>query len=62
MKKVNRFLRCFTQIGATGALLYGSGSCNIDNFWVDGGVTARDALISDFVGAVFATALGLFGL
>ena len=61
MKKVNRFLRCFTQMGASGALLYGAG-CNIDNFWVDGGVTLRDVVIGEFGAAVFGIALGLFGL
>ena len=62
MKKMNKFLRCITQMGATGALLYGGLGCNIDDFWVDGGRTIRDSFLSDLIGAAFATALGLFGL
>lgn len=61
MKKMNGFLRCVAQMGASGALLYGGG-CNIDNFWVDGGVTLRDSVIGEFVAAVIGIPLALLGL
>ena len=61
MRKCNRFLRCMAQIGASGGMLYG-GTCNIDNFWVDGGVTLRDSVIAELVAALIGIPLALLGL
>jgi ABC-type nitrate/sulfonate/bicarbonate transport system permease component len=63
MRKFNQFLRSMTQVGASGALLYGGGGCTVaDNFWVDATVTARDSIIAEAIAAIIGIPLGLLGL
>ena len=61
MLKMQKVVRIVMGI-AGGGLLFVGGNCNIDNFFVDGAVTLRDAAIGEAVVAGFAPILAALGL